>query len=149
MSASLELTRRVAAAQATLDRYRDKGFAYGSGDCVQMAAFHLRRMGHVVVLSKGGAYRSALGAVKALRRAGHASIAAALDAHGLERIAPAAAIVGDIVALPAADGSPLEALTVALGNGRVIGWHVEVAGATVMQPVAFAAAWRVPVIVRS
>lgn len=80
--------------------------------------------------------------MKALRAAGHATIGDALDAIGLERIAPAATIVGDIMLMPAAH--ELGALVVCLGNGRVVGWHEDVdGGATVLQPLQMLAAWRV------
>lgn len=63
-----------------------------------------------------------------------------MDAHGLDRIAPAAALAGDIVMLPGEDA--LGSLCIALGNGRVLGFHQDAKGAVVMQPTAFAAAWR-------
>lgn len=138
-----ELIRRTAIAQATLDRFKDRPFAYGSADCVQMAAFHLRAMGHQVLLSKGGRYRSGVGAVRALDRAGYRSLSEALDAMALERIAPAAALTGDILSLPQEEGAPLEALAIALGNGRVLGWHADAPGAAVLQPVMYENAWRV------
>jgi hypothetical protein len=43
--------------------------------------------------------------------------------------------------LPGEDA--LDALVVALGNGRVLGWHPDAAGAEVLQPLAFESAWRV------
>lgn len=140
----LELVRRAEIAQATLDRFKDRAFAYGSADCVQMAAFHLRGMGHQVLLSKGGRYRTGVGAVRALKRAGFNSLSEAIDAFHFERIAPAAALVGDILALPHEEGAQLEALAVALGNGRVLGWHPDAPGAAVLQPVMYEHAWRVP-----
>jgi hypothetical protein len=138
----VSLLARTEIAQATLDRFKGHPLTYGRHDCVQMAAFHLRASGYRVLLSKGGRYRSAIGAVRALRRAGYQDLFGALDDLGLVRIAPAAAIVGDIVALPSEE-EILPALTIALGNGRVIGWHPDAEGAAVLQPLAFEAAWRV------
>ena len=133
--------RRRDAAQATLDHFRGKRFRFGSNDCVRMVAWHLRKLGHKVKLPPAGSYRSARSALKALRARGHASLAAALDAQGLERIAPAAAIVGDIVMGPGDAG--FEALGVALGNGRIVGYHEDLAGAEVLQPFeAPIAAWK-------
>lgn len=143
MTPSPEMIRRADAAQATLDRFKDRPFALGSFDCVRMVAFHLRQLGHTPPLSKGGSYTTLLGAKRALRRAGHASLAAALDALGFPPIAPAEALVGDVVQLPAED--ELGALTIYVGNGRTLGYHQDVAGATVLQPLRFAGAWRVPV----
>jgi hypothetical protein len=66
----------------------------------------------------------------------------ALGAIGLEEIAPAAAIVGDVMMLPAVDD--LGALGVCLGNGRVLIYHEEIAtGAVVAQPIEMVTAWRV------
>jgi hypothetical protein len=137
-----DLPRRAAAAQAAVKRFKGVPLAYGKNDCVRMAAFVLRRMGHRPQLGKAGSYRSAPGAVRALRRAGHETLAGALDGLGLVRIAPAAALPGDIVMLPAEgpfDGS----LNIHVGNGRVLGYHEDAVGADILQPVRYLAAWRV------
>lgn len=136
------LERRAAAAQATLDRFKDVPFEFGRRDCAQLVKFHLRRLGHQVRVAKAGSYSSLLGARRALRRLGHADLLELMDAR-FARIAPAAALVGDVIALPGTDG--LGALTVYVGNGRVLGFHEEVVGATVLQPSDYVAAWRVPV----
>jgi hypothetical protein len=136
------LVRRTQAAQKTLDRWSTRPMKLGTADCVRMAAAHLRQLGYKVKLPPSGSYRTAASAAKALKSAGFASVEAALDAQGLERIAPAAAIVGDILMLDG--GDRFGALTVAVGNGRVVGWHEAApGGATVMQPIEFKAAWRV------
>jgi hypothetical protein len=137
------LTIRAGAAQATLDEWRARPLRLGHADCVRMAAAHLRHLGYRVKLPATGSYRTVRGALSALRRAGYASVQAALDALGLERIAPAAAIIGDIIELEC-ELPGLPALTVALGNGRVIGFHPDYpAGAVVMQPLQAIGAWRV------
>lgn len=136
------LVRRAHAAQTTLDTWSKRPMRLGTADCVRMVAAHLRRLGYTVKLPPSGSYRTVNSAVKALAAAGYDSVEQALDAMGLERIAPAAAIVGDVVMLPGVDR--LGGLTVALGNGRVVGWHEEaVGGATVLQPVEYVGAWRV------
>ena len=139
------MLRRVAATQATLDRWQGVAFDWGSADCARMVAGHLRELGLVVRIGKAGSYASALGGSRALRRAGFADLPAALDAHGLVRIAPAATVVGDVLALPADphDNRGFAALAVALGNGRVLCWHPDAPGAVVCQPLAFEAAWSV------
>jgi len=141
MKAQHEMTRRVEAAQATLDRFIDKPFTWGKNDCARMVAFHLRKLGHRPALAKAGSYRSALSARAALKRLGHEGLADALDALGLARIPPAAAVVGDILEIPGSDA--LGALAVAVGNGRVIGYHEDATGAVVVQPTSFLSAWRV------
>lgn len=136
-----EMVRRVAAAQATLQQFRDKPFKFGDRDCVRMVAAHLRRLGHRVKLPAKGSYASARSALKVLRDRGHDTLADALDAMGLERIPPANALVGDIV--QGDSGDALGALGVVLGNGRIVGFHEHAAGATVLQIEKMAAAWRV------
>lgn len=134
--------RRTEAAQKTLDTWSKRPMRLGTSDCVRMIAAHLRLLGYTVKLPPSGSYRTVNGALKALSAAGFATVPEALDAQGLERIAPAATIVGDILMLPGV--GELGCLTVALGNGRVVGWHEDVAGgATVLQPIDYVAAWRV------
>jgi hypothetical protein len=136
------LIRRVAAAQATLDAFKDKPFRYGTRDCVRMMAYHLRRMGYQVKLPASGSYASIRTAVKALEARGFTSLAQAMDSFGFPRIPPAAAIAGDALLL-AGDTILGEALHVALGNGRVVGYHEDAEGAAVLQPVEYLAAWRI------
>ena len=135
------MLRRVAAAQATLDRFRDRPFAWGSDDCARMAVFHPRQIGLKPRIAKAGSYASMIGARRALARAGFATLAEAVDAQGLLRIPPAAAVVGDLMMVPGTED--FGALAVALGNGRVLMWHEDAAGACVCQPVAFVTAWSV------
>jgi len=137
------MVRRAAAARATMERFQGRPFAWGSVDCAKMAAFHLRQMGHhqSLGLAKAGTYRSALGARRALARAGYGSVTAAIDALGFGRIPPAAALVGDLVELPGAD--EISAIAVALGGGRILGFHEDVDGAEVLVPVAICKAWRI------
>lgn len=135
------LIRRRDAAQATLDTWSTRPMKLGSADCVRMTAAHLRLLGYQVRLPPEGSYRTVNGALKALAAAGHASIGDALDALGLERIAPAATIVGDVILMPAEH--EVGALVVVMGNGRVCGWHDDApTGAVVLQPLQMLAAWR-------
>ncbi|MBB3691448.1 DUF6950 family protein [Sphingomonas sp. BK580] len=138
-----ELVQRVNAAQATLDAVRDKPFRLGRNDCARMVAGHLRRMGHRVKLPASGSYASLRGAVKALAARGYADLPAAMDAMGFERVAPAAALPADVLALPAE--SPIGCLAVVLNNGRACGFVEDAVGAAVIQPVAYVAAWRIPI----
>ena len=137
-----ELEKRRQAAQATVDRFKGAPLAYGKNDCVRLGAFALRKMGRTPQLGRAGSYRTALGAVRALKRAGHHSLEDAVDALGLERIAAAAALPADLILLPA-EGPFGGALTMAVGNGRVLGYHEDLEGADILQPVQFLAAWRV------
>jgi hypothetical protein len=143
MHPSRALLLRRDAAQATFDRFDGAAFRWSSNDCARMAAFNLRKLGYESPMPKSGSYSSALGAMKALRAAGFESLGAALDSLGLERIAPISALPGDIIGLPGEGG--WTALTVALGNGRVLGFMDRegrgVAGA--LQPRDYVCAWRV------
>lgn len=60
------IEKRHAATQATLDRFRDRPFRWGSVDCARMASFHLKRAGVKIAVAKAGSYRSAGSAVAAL-----------------------------------------------------------------------------------
>lgn len=147
MKAQPIMTRRVAAAQATLDRWRDVPFQWGKADCATMIAGHLRELGLKLRIGKAGSYKTALSARAALKRAGWASLADAMDAHGFAQIPPAAAVVGDVLMLigdPEEDALGFNALAVALGNGRVLCWHPDAEGAAVCQPKdEFVTAWSV------
>jgi len=137
----IAMIRRQQAAQAAVNRFKGEPLIFGKNDCVRMAALVLRKMGRRPQLGKAGSYSSAIGAAHALKRAGYDNLAEALDALGLQRIPPAAALVADLVMLPA-DGPFGGALTVAVGNGRVLGYHEAVDTAEILHPVAFVSAWR-------
>jgi hypothetical protein len=133
------LIRRQRATEATIARYDGKPFTWGRYDCARMAAFQLRGMGKRVSLLKGGRYSSPLGAAKALKRLGYADLGEAVDALGLPRIAPAAAIMGDLVGMPSEDGKV--ALAVAVGNGLVLG--AQGGRIAILTPIIRTTAWRV------
>lgn len=133
---------RLKVAQGCMDRFDGKRFDPGlRRDCVRLAAHALHLAGVKVAPLKGVRYANLAGAVRALKRTGFATLVEAMDATGLTRIAPAAAITGDILALPSDDVFGA-ALTVAVGNGRVLGWLAGDDAARPMQPNAYLAAWR-------
>jgi hypothetical protein len=140
------LILRARAAQATLDEWKPRAFRLGEADCARLVASHLRRLGYTVKLPASRSYRTPRSAALALRKLGYDTVPAMLDALGLERIAPAAALTADIIQMPWVEGEDdggLAALTVAMGNGRVLGWHDDApGGAVVMQPLQMIAAWR-------
>lgn len=134
------MIRRVEAVQATIDRFRDKPLKLGTDDCVRMAAFALRKQGVRASLLKAGSYSSEVGARRVMKRLGYETLADAVDALGLPRIAPAMALPGDILSLRSKEGDV--ALTVAVGNGRVLGFWEAAGVCTVFQPVEYGDAWR-------
>jgi hypothetical protein len=135
-----EMILRVQNAQLTKGRWIGVPFKWGSADCIQMAAAHLRQNGQDV--PELPSYRSATGAAKALKAKGYGTIAAALDGYGLERITPASVRVGDILSMDA--DHRLGALVIYLGNDALIGWHEAVRDAVLMRKLHAQAAWRVP-----
>lgn len=141
-----ELILRQKHAQHTLDNWKDKKFRLGEADCARLVADHLRRNGYKVKVPAKGSYRTALSALKALRTLGFDTLAEAVTAVGIEEIAPAATISGDIIELAGEDDdgkpSPLGAMTISLGNGRVLGFYDGV-GCQVLQPLEYKTAWRV------
>lgn len=135
------IQRRVASAQKTLDRFKDKPFKFGRNDCAQLVRFNLKLLGHPMKkAAKAGSYHSLIGAQKAIKRVGYDNLIAMMDDH-FERIPAAAALPGDVVAMPGVEGPG--ALTVAMGNGRVLGYHEDAAGAVVLQPSETITGWRV------
>lgn len=135
------MVRRVAAAQTTLDEFVGKPFRWGHNDCARLVAAHLRRMGYKVRVPSKGSYASPRSALKMLRARGFESMAAAIDAVGLQRVAPAEAVAGDIV--QGESGDAFGALGVKLSNGRLLGYHEHAVGAAVLQEVSLQIAWRV------
>lgn len=141
MATEHHLLRRQRAVEACLKRFNGKALAWGRDDCVKLAALALRKQGVAVPLLKGVRYSSATTALRRLRALGHDDLAAAMDATGLARIAPAQAWPGDIVALPTDDEHWGCALTVAVNNGRVLGFFD--GECQPVQPMKYQCAWRV------
>lgn len=132
--------RRMAATQATVDRFLGKTYKLGTVDCGRMLGLHLRRMGRKVDVPKIGAYSTYAGALKWLKQRGCDSLEAYLDSLGLLRIAPAQALSGDILTLASPD--ILSAPVIYVGDGRYLGFHEDSAEAVLMKPTAFELAWR-------
>lgn len=130
------LAARAAATQRVIDRYRDKPFSWNGANCIRLAAGQARAMGHKV--PPVPLFRSALGAKKALVKAGAADITALLDQHFMRLPSPAFALVGDLVILPGEPETGFEAVCVADGQGNLFGWHDAAAGGLTV--IKFAAA---------
>lgn len=120
-----EMVRRVAAVEATRAKFAGRPFRWGSVDCVKVAMFHLRKMGqqHSFGVHKAGSYRTPLSAKRALARAGHDSVDAALRAAGIVEIAPAMALTGDLLTMPGTEG--LDAVCILAGPDLMLGFHEE------------------------
>lgn len=135
------LVRRQRAVEATMERFRGKAFAFGSVDCAKVAAFHLKQLGQPVRLSKAGQYKTLIGAQAALRRLGYETLPEAMDGHGFARIAPAAALLGDIVSFGC--DHAIGALGIVAGNGNMIAFHEAHDTLVVMTMGEIDLAWRV------
>lgn len=140
-SAPSEMDIRVAAAQETLERFRDVPLDWVKGDCGRICRFHVRALGlHIKGLAKAGSYRSPASARAALRRMGVEDMPGLLDLY-FPRVAPAAARVGDFLAIRT--DHPLGCITVYLGNGAVLGYPDDTQGAcTARLEEVPLAAWR-------
>ncbi|MCW3837799.1 DUF6950 family protein [Sphingomonas canadensis] len=103
----------------TCNRFLGAELDYHFADCGKMMVFHLQQMGHGGAVGHAGQWRSKLGLAKFLRRNG-GSGAAVLDARGLRRIAPADAILGDLIEVPGEP--PFGAFGVMLNNGAALMW---------------------------
>jgi len=118
------LLTRNEAVQSTIDRFHDRDFAWGSHDCAQLVAYHLRALGYADPLANVQTYATRRNALKAMRKAGVKDMASHLE-HGLgfEPIPPAMALPGDIVGIPAEEEDAAKGwvtLGVAIGLDRVL-----------------------------
>lgn len=114
----MSLITRRDATQKTFDKYRSRPFDWNGATCIHLARTQLRNMGHKP--PRIPAFRSAIGAKRAMKDAGYATIADIFDGLGLPRIAPARMKVGDIAILPGEDG--WDAVVISAG-GKLLGWH--------------------------
>jgi hypothetical protein len=135
------MLKRAAAAQACMDRFAWKQGEPGVRDCGKLAAHAMHQMGRKAGLLTGSRHSTWAGALKYIRRKGFKNLVELMDATGLERIPPAAALPGDIVGLPDGDGFGCS-LTVSIGNGRVLGFDAS-GMCQPLEPFQFVAAWRV------
>jgi hypothetical protein len=116
------MVRRVMIAQAALDKFQGKPFRWGRTDCAKLAEFVLKKAGYEPGLASVGTYSTEKAALAALKARKMRSMTEAVDSvEGLKRIAPLGVLPGDLIAFPA-DVGGWDALVVALGNGRVLGF---------------------------
>lgn len=140
-----ERERRARAAQACVDLYLNKPLSWGKRDCITLARTSLHKMGVKVPAElKGIRWTSLKTAVRRLDELGFNDLDEVMDAVGLAEIAPALAWPGDIVALPGADRHPFCcALTLAVGNGKLLGFGEGADHCGILKPHHFHKAWRV------
>jgi hypothetical protein len=127
----------VIATQKTVDTFKGRKFTNGSADCVQLVLAHARHMGRKVDVPRYGSAKTAAGA---LRQMGLGTLSQGLDRH-FRRIERHQVMVADIVEMPGENG--FSSLSVAVGNGRVLGFHESIPHCDVLQPVLVSGAWRI------
>ena len=133
--------RRAAAAEACRQRFYGKAYDPGARDCLKLANHALIKMGHGSGVVKGLRYSTEAQGYRLMRKAGFASLPEGLDAKGLPRIAPAAALQGDLIAMDAGEDNPFGAsLMVAMSDGLVLGFSEGIC--STWRPLAYQAAWR-------
>lgn len=132
-------------------RFRARPFGWDSGGtCIHLARAQMRALGHKPPAIPR--FYSAIGAMKALRGTGHASLEALLDSY-LPRIPPAAMWVGDLALMESGTDDPFDAIVVStgqtgsgpIGGGQMVaGYHAEHLGSGIVNiiPQAFKGAWR-------
>lgn len=142
-SSKIELLRRQEAVNKTLTKFRGRGFDWKAGHtCVHLARFHLRQMGHKP--EPIPAFRSEIGALRALKERGCSSVADLLDAQpGLMRVQPAAMRLGDLATVEGAEG--VGTVMLCLSAHKLAGWHEDADGMIVLDVslADISAAWRV------
>lgn len=138
------MLKRAAATQACMDRFAYKPVEPGVRDCGKLAAHDLHRMGRSAKLINAARHTSWAGALRYLERTGFASLVDLMDAVLPDsRIAPAAALPADIIAMPTdADGFGCS-LAVALDGGQVLALNPSSGLIEPMIPRLFVCAWRV------
>ena len=135
-----EMIARQSAVRQTMLRFGARPFRYGSGDCIVMARFHLRKA--KLTLPALPPYKSLKGAVTALRRRDCATVEALIATLGLWEIPPAMMRLGDIATMRGTDS--LSSVVIAEGQ-MVFGYHEDdLSGAKMIVPFEFTGAWRVP-----
>lgn len=138
----ISMLKRAAATQACMDRFAGRSYEPGARDCGKLAAHALHKVGRRAKLLTAARHTTEAGAIRYIRKAGFKDLVELMDAVGLERIPPAAALPGDIIAMAMPEGDPFGcSLTVALDNGRILGFKDGVC--QVLIPLDFVAAWRV------
>lgn len=120
----IDQIRRLEATNKTLAKYRNRAFDWHGASCIHLVRFHALAMGHAG-LPKLPPFRSATGALTALRGQGCNSLTELMDKH-FARIAPAQMMLGDVAVLPGdaeAGANPFASLVIFDGIGSLLGWH--------------------------
>ncbi len=136
------LVKRNRALTRTQTYFAGKPFRLGGADCVKLARFHLKAMGHKTLPSTGH-YATAAEGIRQLKRTGHTTLESLLDSL-LERIPPAMMLPGDIALVKSDPDSPASEIGTIMvsAGGKMLGWHPDHELFAVMDVLEFEAAWR-------
>ena len=140
-----DMLKRAAATQACMDRFAFKPVEPGVRDCGKMTAHDLHHMGRSAKLLNGWRGKSWASAVRYIKKKGFADLVEMMDAVlPASRIPPAAALPGDIIAMPTEEANGFGcSLAVALDNGRILGLNPATGLIEPMIPHLYVCAWRV------
>lgn len=97
-----------------------KPYEPGKRDCLKLLLKAIRSMGGSTAVAKGARYTTEAGALRELKKRGFSDLPAAIDAGGLVRIAPAAALPGDVLGLRTAESAFGIAVAIYAGNGKAV-----------------------------
>jgi hypothetical protein len=119
-----DLIRRQVATQNTLNRFRGKPFDFKRElHCAELWRFHMKKMGHD--LPPWPTVRSVAAAVRALKERDCANMGELCGKWlGLEEIAPAAMLLGDVAYLAGEEDEwRIGSLVICAGPRKVFGWY--------------------------
>lgn len=144
----MNIALRGSATQAVVDHFRARPFDWAGASCIHLAQAQALALGHAV--PPVPKFRTAAGALRALKKQGAESTAALLDQWFERHPAPAFARMGDLVLLAAEDDAGereerLAAIGIADGLGNIFSWHAaNPAGLSQIKwaHAAIVAAWR-------
>lgn len=131
------LVDRVEATQKTVDAFKGKEFDPGKYDCIQLMKLHAKHLHRRIVIPPYGDWASA---ARVMREMGFTTLGEGMDKH-FTRIEPVRAMAGDFI--ETLGGNGFSAITVSVGNGRVLGFYEGIPHADILQPLIMTGAWRV------
>lgn len=112
--------RRRDAVEACRALIEGKAYEPGKRDCLKLLLRAVRTMGGSTKVAKGARYTTETGALRELRKRGFDDLPSAIDAAGLVRIAPAAALPADILGLRTDESAFGIAVAIYAGNGKAV-----------------------------
>jgi len=133
------LIRRQFATQTTLTQFGDKVLDWENVDCLKMAMGHASNLGHPLIC-KIPNYRTATGALKALKKAGYSSMEDLMKSN-FNEIPAAFAILGDLVLMEGSHN--LDSICLYSDRRKVFGWDETLDGMKVIVPHKIKGVYRV------